>query len=122
MILAGWPLPEKPQSREEANDRGFDPESLLHDRATPEPLTPEWQAALDGALRIAKHIRDPELDDELCGTRCSDCDERMCAIDGPAPRACYVTCDQCPCSCQPCLLVREDLRADLVHQLEREAR
>lgn len=60
MILAGWPLPERPQSREEANDRGFDPESLLHDRATPEPLTPEWQAALDGAVEHARVLREEQ--------------------------------------------------------------
>lgn len=41
MILAGWPLPERPRSRDEAHDRGFDAESVKHDRVTPEPLNDE---------------------------------------------------------------------------------
>ena len=61
----------------------------------------------------------------LCGdhsTRCDTCGERLCAIDGPEPRACGVTCADCPCDCTACQLAREDLRAELLHQIERDSR
>lgn len=40
-----------------AHDRGFDRDSLEHDKVTPEPLTPEWQSALDGAIAQARALR-----------------------------------------------------------------
>ena len=123
MILAGnWhrePLPERPRNRDEAADRGFDPESIRHDRVTPEPLSPEWQQALDQANETVRHLR---CGVEDCGNRrCWDCGERMTCL-GPEPRACGVTCVACSCSCTACLQVREELRADLLHQIEREGR
>lgn len=51
------PLPERPQSLDEACDRGFDRDSLVHDLATPEPLTAEWQTHLDAAVAQAKALR-----------------------------------------------------------------
>lgn len=51
------PLPERPQTWDEAHDRGWEPDSVRHDRATPEPLSPEWQAALDGAIEDARRLR-----------------------------------------------------------------
>lgn len=57
-----------------------------------------------------------------CGQiRCQDCDERM-TCHGPEPRACGVTCDACPCDCTACLRRREDMRDELLNQLDREAR
>ena len=55
------------------------------------------------------------------GARCDDCGDRMCAEFGPEPRACFVTCADCPCSCAACLDQRADLRADLLHKLAGEA-
>lgn len=120
MILAGFPLPERPQSRDEANDRGFDPDSAKHDRVTPEPLDEEWSTWLDRSVVAAKHRRDPENVDDRCGTRCWTCDERMCALDGPEPRACGVTCTTCACDCTACLRARDELRADLQHRIQGE--
>lgn len=121
MILAGqWePTPPRPGSLDDANARGFDTDSLRHDNATPEPLDDVWQAALDGAIDQARHLR--EGDDERCGIRCEDCGDRMCAIDGPEPRACGLTCDRCACDCTACLRAREDMRDELLNLLEREA-
>lgn len=60
---------------------------------------------------------------EYCaeGIRCSVCDERMCETYGPDPRACSATCCDCPCDCPSCLAAREDLRAELARQIERES-
>lgn len=55
-------------------------------------------------------------------TRCDRCDERMCSDFGPEPRACGTTCADCPCDCTACLLEREDMRAELADQIERENR
>ena len=55
-----------------------------------------------------------------CGTRCDRCDERM-TCTGPEPRACGVTCGDCPCPCRACLDQREDMRAELLATLAREA-
>jgi hypothetical protein len=122
MILAGqWePSPPRPHSLDDCNDRGFDTDSAKWDRVTPEPLNEVWQAALDGAIAEAKHLR--ECDTPSCGDiRCQDCDERM-TCTGPEPRACGVTCEDCPCDCTACLRVREDMRDELLGLLEREAR
>lgn len=57
-----------------------------------------------------------------CGEiRCDRCDERMTCL-GPEPRACGVTCADCPCSCASCLLQRQDMREELTNQLEKESR
>lgn len=117
MVLCGLPLPETPRSRDEADDRGFDPKSAEHDRVTPEPLGEEWQAWLDGSVRAAQHRRDPEMVDDRCGTRCWDCQERMCAIDGPEPRACGVTCADCKCSCTACERTQQEMRAEVARKV-----
>jgi hypothetical protein len=57
-VVMMLPLPEHPGSRDEADDRGFDPDSIQHDRVTPEPLDDEWQAALDGAVEQARALRE----------------------------------------------------------------
>lgn len=54
-------------------------------------------------------------------SRCDTCSERMCEVYGPEPRACSVTCADCPCDCTACLQQRQDMRADLIDQMEREA-
>lgn len=105
----------------EALDRGWDPESIKHDQMAPEPLTPEWQTMIEAAITTAKHLAQEE-DDYRCGTRCDRCDERMCAIDGPEPRACGVTCADCPCSCLACLEAQAELRAEVAEQIERDSR
>jgi hypothetical protein len=122
VILCGYPLPEHPGSRDEANDRGFDPDSIRHDRVTSEPLDDEWQAALEGSIEAARHLREDVCHVPSCGTvHCGTCGERLMCT-GPEPRACGVTCVDCPCSCGKCIEAREDMRADLLHQLERESR
>lgn len=55
------------------------------------------------------------------GVRCDECDERMCSLDGPEPRACGTTCADCECSCTACWDARIDLRAELERQLEKDA-
>lgn len=114
------PLPERPQNIDEARDRGFDPESVTHDRVTPEPLDDVWQKALDASIAAAHERRyDCEVAD--CGeVRCDSCSERMTCL-GPEPRICGTTCADCPCDCSGCLSVRQDLRDELLRQLEREA-
>lgn len=55
------------------------------------------------------------------GIRCDHCGERMCADFGPEPRTCGTTCGDCPCDCPGCLAVRDDMRAELLRQIERES-
>lgn len=121
MILAGFPLPERPRNRDEADDRGFDPETATWDRVTPEPLDEQWTDWLNRSVVAANHRRNEDGDDR-CGSRCDTCDDRMCAIWGPEPRACGVTCCDCPCDCSRCLEARDDMRAELRYQIERESR
>lgn len=121
MIWGGWePTPPRPGSLDDAMARGFDPDSARLPDSN-EPLNAEWQEHLSWAIRAGFHRRDPELIDDRCGIRCDRCDERMCAIDGPEPRACGVTCADCSCDCQKCTAAREDMRAELRRQIEREA-
>lgn len=110
------PTPPRAGSYDDALARGFDVDSVRHDRSTPEPLTPEWQDALDRSLEIVRHMR---CGVEDCGQiRCPRCDERMtCA--GPEPRACG-TCVDCSCDCPTCFQVREEMRAELLHRIEKE--
>ena len=122
MILAGLPLPERPRSLDEANDRGFDSDSARWDAMPADPLDEQWQAWLDRSVVAAQHRRDESLDDDRCGTRCDTCDERMCSVNGPEPRPCGVTCADCRCECTKCLQQREDMRDELLGLLEREAR
>lgn len=64
----------------------------------------------------------PDCDVTDCGiARCDSCNERMTCL-GPEPRACGVTCGDCPCSCTACLDQRADMREELINQLERDAR
>ena len=123
MILGNWwePTPPRPGSLDDAQARGFDPESVKHDRVTPEPLDETWQQWLDGAVTAAKHRREVGGDDR-CGTRCWTCDDRMCAIDGPEPRACGVTCVECRCDCTACQRTKDDLHAEVVRMIERDTR
>jgi hypothetical protein len=56
-----------------------------------------------------------------CGeVRCDRCGDRM-TCTGPEPRACGTTCADCPCDCPACVHVREDMRAELMHKIERES-
>ena len=101
MILAGnWhrePLPERPRNRDEADDRGFDPESARHDRVMPEPLSAEWQEALDNANAAARHLHDNTCGVPSCGVlRCGTCDERlMCTGPEPAVNTCGAHDNEC---------------------------
>lgn len=119
MIPAGYPLPERPANLEEALARGYDPHAPTFDHVPPEPLSDEWIAMLDAAIEQAKHLRCDVVD---CGNRrCDSCDERMTCV-GPAPRACGVTCWDCPCDCTSCLQVQQEMRAELVAQIAKEER
>lgn len=60
--------------------------------------------------------------DETCGTRCAECNDRMCSFFGPEPRPCSDVCADCPCECRACLDQRQDMRDELLNLLEREAR
>lgn len=60
--------------------------------------------------------------DETCGERCDRCQERTCSLFGPEPRACGVTCADCPCDCAACTAAREDARNDLLHRIQGENR
>lgn len=81
------PTPPRAGSLDDALSRGFDVDSVKHDRATPEPLTPEWQDALDRSLEIVRHMR---CGVEDCGEiRCDSCDERLMCT-GPEPA---ITCE-----------------------------
>lgn len=119
MIHAGFPLPERP-TLAEALDRGYDPHAPTHHHVTPEPLSDEWQAALDGSAMNAEHRRDDDLNDPSCGERCDSCDDRMCAVYGPEPRACGTTCCDCPCDCTSCVRVRHEMRAEVMAQIQKE--
>lgn len=69
-------------------------------------------SAFDGTHRAPSH----------CGEeRCDRCNERMCETCGPEPRACGVTCADCPCDCQACLDRRQDERDELLATMAREA-
>lgn len=58
---------------------------------------------------------------EDCGDiRCDRCTERM-TCTGPEPRACGVTCADCPCDCPPCAQRAQDRAADLAYDVAREA-
>ena len=103
-----------------AQMRGFDPDSVQHDRA-PVEVTAEMRALVGAALMNVRHRRQDDLMDDHCGERCQgDCGERMCAVYGPEPRACTTTCVDCDCSCDTCLMVREEMRAELMHQIQKE--
>ena len=112
IFYGGW--------RSDAELNGFDPH--------PDDLKPpaahllagegvDVLAAFDAEIKALRHLC---AEDDICGERCSDCDERMCATYGPEPRACQMTCADCACSCQACFDQREDMRADLLHRLERD--
>ena len=102
---------------DDAMMRGFDPDTArLPDNG--EPLTPEWQGALDRSIEIVRHLR---CGVEDCGERrCDRCDERM-TCTGPEPRACSTTCCDCECSCPTCFQVREEMRAELLRKIQEEA-
>lgn len=111
---------------DEAIDRGFDPGERDHPPAAHLDLAADdpWAIALSVSVEEAQRLRGGHEDCGVvdCGeVRCSTCDERMTCL-GPEPRACGTTCGDCPCDCSGCLLVREDMRADLLQQLERESR
>lgn len=120
MIWGGYePTPPRPGSLDDALARGFDTDSVKHDRV-PVEVTDNMRALVAASLVNAQHRRDPDLVDDRCGDRCHRCNERMCAVDGPEPRACVTTCVDCPCDCPTCFKVREEMRADLMHQIEKE--
>lgn len=120
-MIRHLPLPERPRNLDEALDRGYDPHAPTFDHVTSEPLDQEWQGALEGSLMNAEHRRDDDLNDPRCGARCWVCDDRMCAVYGPEPRACGTTCADCPCDCTSCLRVRHELRAAVMAQVAKEA-
>lgn len=113
------PTPPRPGSLDDAQARGFDTDSVNHDRV-PVEVTAEMRALVAGSLLSIRHRRDNELADDHCGERCEKCWDRMCAVNGPEPRACATTCTDCPCSCPTCFKVREEMRADLQRHIERE--
>ena len=97
---------------------GFDPDTVRADRYPGPPLDEAWQGALDGAIAEVKHMR---CGVEDCGNRrCDTCGDRM-VCTGPEPRACGTTCVDCPCDCTACQHVREDMRAELLRKIEKEA-
>ena len=120
MIWGGYePTPPRPGSLDDALARGFDVDSVRHDRSTPEPLTPEWQDALDRSLEIVRHMR---CGVEDCGEiRCDTCRERM-TCTGPEPRACGTTCGDCPCPCVSCAEAAQDYQDDRAYQIARDDR
>lgn len=110
--------------RDLAEMRGFDP--------NPDDLLPPAQhlmpapgvdamTAFAAEVEAAREAAHAEWCGESCGERCDTCQERMCATNGPEPRACGLTCGDCPCSCMSCEDQRRDLRAELEAQIEREA-
>lgn len=122
MIRHGSLTPEHTNSRDEAYSRGFDPDSAQHDRVAVEP-NPQLLAGLRGQAATIRQIREDDRHWPTCGnhdTRCDRCDERLCALDGPEPRACGTTCVDCPCDCTTCVHVQQDMRADLMHRIEKE--
>lgn len=121
MIWGGYePTPPRPGSFDDCQARGFDTDSVRHDRV-PVEVTADMRALVAGAFQSLSHRRQDELMDDRCGERCEKCWDRICAVYGPEPRACTTTCTDCPCDCPTCFKVREELRADLQHQIEREA-
>jgi hypothetical protein len=104
-----WPFP-----LDRAINAGFDPGGDYGSQPVAAPGTPlplsvvRWnhQGSVEGC--------------EACGVRCDTCDDRMCEQWGPEPRACGTTCVDCPCDCTTCRHVREDMRADLMHQIAKE--
>lgn len=70
--------------------------------------------------------REPAEPCDSCaeGARCDnpECGERMCSDFGPEPRVCGTTCADCPCNCQGCLDVRDDLAMELACEIERDAK
>ena len=63
----------------------------------------------------------PACDIPDCGNRrCNDCGERMTCL-GPEPRACTTTCVDCSCSCDTCVHVAQDIRADVLHKIQKES-
>lgn len=121
MIWGGWePTPPQPGSLDDAMARGFDPTTASLPDNT-DPLGDEWQHALDRSLEIVAHLKADDCGVPGCGViRCDRCDERMVCV-GPEPRACGTTCVDCDCSCDTCLMVREEMRAELQCKIERES-
>lgn len=108
--------------RDVAEAAGFDPhpDDLLppaaHLMAAPgvEPLS-----AFAACVEAARHVNTCQpCADTL---RCDVCHDRMCDEFGPEPRACGTTCGDCPCDCTGCIDARNDLRAELQRQLEKDA-
>lgn len=107
-----------------AIDNGFDPGD---DHGTqPAYTAAEWDAlphSHPSKLRVTRWVHQGSRDGcELCGERCDRCGDRMCSQWGPEPRACGVTCVDCGCDCPTCFMAREEMRADLLHRIEREGR
>lgn len=62
------------------------------------------------------------IHDETCGKRCEgDCGQPMCLLEGPIPRACMDVCEECSCRCDTCFQVQQEMRAELVAQIAKEA-
>lgn len=125
MIRWAAPTPEHPHSKlDDAISRGFDPHE---DQGGQPVMAPgEWDALPSdhpSKRQMARWTHQGSATGcEHCGERCSDCQDRMCSQWGPEPRACSTVCVECRCDCQKCTEAREDTRADLLHQIERDAR
>lgn len=109
--------------RDLAHAAGFDPH---RDDNAPRPAHLDlaaddpWMVALTASVveaRALEAVCEPCADN----SRCDTCQDRMCAEMGPEPRACGLTCCDCPCDCQGCRDARIDLRAELQRQLEKDA-
>lgn len=110
--MIGWGLEEHNSKLDRAINAGFDPgEDYGSQPVDPTNITPA----------VARHNHQgATVGCDQCGVRCDRCDDRMCARWGPEPRACGTTCVECPCDCTTCQHVREDMRADLMHQIAKE--
>lgn len=96
-MIIGQPLPERPANLDAALARGYDPHAPTFDHVTPEELSDEWQAALDGSLEWARHLREDVCHVPDCGwRRCGTCDERI-TCTGPelARLTCAAHDDEC---------------------------
>lgn len=121
-IIWGRYIDEPPYSKLDlAISAGFDP-GEDYNQPAPAHLRPpagvDALAVFAAQVEAARAHLDCGVED--CGNRrCDTCGDRM-ACTGPEPRACGVSCCDCPCDCTACLQARDDMRADLLHRIEGE--
>jgi hypothetical protein len=119
------PADDHPSSKtDQAIDAGWDPGE--DHGGQPVYTAAEWDALPQthpSKLRVTRWVHQGSVNGcEDCGERCGRCGDRMCEQWGPEPRACRVTCADCPCDCPTCFMAREELRADLLRKIEGESR